>query len=366
MFARRKGEIVPCDPARPQAAVIAQVTATLGQGGVIAFPTDTVYGLGCRADAARAVRRIYAVKGRASHKPLVLLLRDAAALPEAANNIPQYAQRLIKKFWPGPLTLVLPASPQVARWKLDSRGTVGVRVVPSPLVAAIVAAAGVPLATTSANPSGRRDSLSALDVARTLAKPVDLILDGGPLPPAPPSAVVDCTGGAPVILRKGVLTRSVLQQAAGAPVKLASVDVLFVCTGNTCRSPMAEGWLRQSLPREWRDKVRVHSCGTGALPGMPATDSAVAAARRNGFRIDGHRATLLTDSLLRQADLVVAMEERHRQAIRGLAPAAAPVLLCPDGVPDPIGQGDGEYQRTLELIKREMPDIVTLIREMIA
>jgi tRNA threonylcarbamoyl adenosine modification protein (Sua5/YciO/YrdC/YwlC family) len=366
MFTRRKGEIIPFDPARPDDAAVRQAAATLDASGIIAFPTDTVYGLGCRADAAAAVRRIYAVKGRAARKPLVLLVPDAAMLPALATDIPAYARALIERFWPGPLTLVLKASPQVLRWKLDRDGTVGIRAAPSPLVARVVAATGVPLASTSANRSGERESLSALAVARGLARPVDLILDGGPLAPSLPSTVVDATGPVPVILRKGALSRDALQQTAGVPVKLAALEVMVVCTGNTCRSPMAEGYLRQILPKEWRNKVAVRSSGTGALPGMPATRTAQEAARRAGFNIGRHAATLLTDSLIRQADLIVAMEERHRQAIRDLVPDARPVLLSPDGVPDPIGGELPDYQRTLEIIKAEMPDVVTLIRELLA
>ena len=365
MFSRRKGEIITFDPARPDDAAVRQAVAALAAGGIVAFPTDTVYGLGCRADCAKAVRRIYTAKGRATRKPLVLLVPDPAALSDLAVAIPAYARGLIDRFWPGPLTLVLKASPLVRRWKLDRDGTIGVRVARSPLVARITAELGVPLASTSANRSGGRESLSAPDVARGLARPADLILDGGTVPPNPASAVVEATGPAPVILRKGALSRAALQGAAGVPVRLAALEVMLVCTGNTCRSPMAEGCLRQLLPKELRGRVTIRSSGTGALPGMPATRTAQAAARQAGFSIERHRATLLTDSLIRQADLIVAMEERHRQAIRDLVPAAAPVLLCPDGVPDPIGGELSDYQHTLGIIQHEMPDIVTLIRDLL-
>jgi protein-tyrosine-phosphatase len=177
--------------------------------------------------------------------------------------------------------------------------------------------------------------------------------------------VVDLSGPAPVILRKGALPRAQLERALGVPVKLSAVDVMFVCTGNTCRSPMAEGYLRHLLPKQWLNRVSVHSSGTGALPGMPATGTAVLAVKKDGFTIGGHRSTLLTDRLIQQADLVVVMEEQHRQAIRVLVPEAAPVLLAPDGVPDPIGGELAEYGATMDLIKREMPDVLALIRELL-
>lgn len=361
MFGRRTGSIARFDPAHPEDGLVAQAAAVLADGGVVAFPTDTVYGLGCRPDAAAAVRRIYRIKGRPRSRPLVLMVTGAAALDGLAGRVPPAARALAAAFWPGPLTMVLPASPVVARWGLDRQGTVGLRHTAEPAVNAIMERLGSPLATTSANASGGAESLTAEDVARGLAGTADLILDGGPSGGRVASTVVDLCGAAPVVLRKGALPRCRIEQALGMPVKLAAVDVMFVCTGNTCRSPMAEGWLRHALPKEWRGRVTVHSSGTGALPGMPATDSAVAAARRDRFDIGRHRSTLLTDRLIRQADLVVAMEERHRRAVRQLAPDSTPVLLSPDGVPDPVGGDAAQYREALELIKREMPDVLTLI-----
>ncbi|MDI6740662.1 MAG: L-threonylcarbamoyladenylate synthase [Candidatus Edwardsbacteria bacterium] len=354
------------DPGRPEDVIIERAVDVLSGGGIIAFPTDTVYGLGCRADASAAVKRIYRIKGRDRNKPLILMIRGAASLPDLTAEMPAAARFLIEQFWPGPLTIIFKASGKVREWKLSKGGTIGIRRTAEPAVQRILARLFVPLATTSANPSGSPESFSALDVARNLRRPVDLILDGGFLAARAPSTVLDVTGETPVVLRKGAVPRSELEQALGAPVKLNAVDVMFVCTGNTCRSPMAEGYFRKIMPREWKDRVTVHSSGTGALPGMPATGTAVAVARRGRFGIESHWATLLTDRLIRQADLIVAMEEQHCQAIRGLAPEARPALLAPDGVPDPIGGEIADYQLTMDIIMRRMPDVLALIREMIA
>ena len=358
---RRRGVIAPVDPLRPDRDAVDRAAAVLDQDGVVAFPTDTVYGLGCRAGRAAAIRRVYRIKGRHRGKPLVLMIPRSAPLSDYAAPLPEAAARLAEQFWPGPLTLVVPASPLVRGWKLDRGGTVAVRRPAGAVINAILDRLAAPLATTSANASGQPDSLTADEVVCSLARPADLILDGGPSPRREPSTVLDLCGQVPVILRKGAVARADLERTLGAAVRLRAAVVMFVCTGNTCRSPMAEGYLRRILPAEWRGRVTVHSSGTGALPGMPATDRAVEAARAAGADIRRHRSALLTDRLIRQADLVVAMEERHRQAVRQLVPGSVPVLLAPDGVPDPIGGEAEQYRETLELIKREMPDILTLI-----
>jgi protein-tyrosine-phosphatase len=142
--------------------------------------------------------------------------------------------------------------------------------------------------------------------------------------------------------------------------------VVFVCAGNTCRSPMAEGWLRSQLPKEWRGRVTVESCGTGALPDMPATETAQRAARNSGFDISRHRSQPLSRDLIDEADLIVAMEERHRQSVAALATGAHAILLSPDGVPDPIGGGLDDYLDTIGLIKQEMPDVIAQLRELLS
>ena len=363
IFQRKKGAIIKIESGTPDSFAVEAAKDALAEKGVIAFPTDTVYGLGCRADLVKAVKAIYKLKGRNSDNPLILFIGSANELGKFSRELPEYAGKLTKAFWPGPLTLVVKASEQVKDWKLDKNGTIGLRNPAGPLLSSLVKSLEAPLATTSANRSGEPECYSAKQVMESLPGPVDLMLDGGEIPRSSPSTVLDISSGEPVVLRKGAVSVKALSKILDRPVKLRKLTVTFVCTGNTCRSPMAEGYLRYILPAEWREKVRVNSCGTAAMPGMPAMANSQQAAMQNGFDISLHRASSCTRDGIVQADLIVAMEEKHRQEIKKLVPDCEAVLLAPDGVPDPIGGTLDDYLRTLDLIKNEMPDVLQAIKE---
>jgi len=367
IFRQVKGHLIKLDQDGSNLSETAgQAVEALNQGEVMAFPTDTVYGLGCRADRPQAVKKVYRLKGRNFSKPLILFIKDPKELAGIVRQVPEYAGKLIDAYWPGPLTMVFSASDRVKKWGLDKNGTIGIRIPKHPALQIILGQLDCPLATTSANVSGIQESCNVGQVMESFKDPVDLILDGGELPRCRPSTVLDLSREHPVILRRGDIGRRELSELLQLPVKQDKVEVLFVCTGNTCRSPMAEGYLKHILPKQWRDRVTVRSCGTRALPGMPATDKGQETAKKCGFDLSGHQSRTLTDSLMKQSDIIIALEEGHRQDARKLFPKAQVDLLSVDGVPDPIGGTLDDYAKTLELIKREMPDVLEKIKEILA
>ena len=180
----------------------------LGQGGVVAFPTDTVYGVGVAVQDAKGIARLYAIKGRDSAKAIPVLSASVEELePVALANAA--AKKLADAFWPGPLTLVLPKQPGLPP-ELSALDTVGVRVPDHPVALALLRAVG-PMAVTSANRSGGPDSLSAAEVVEQLGGRVDLVLDGGRTPGAQPSTVVDLSEDSPRILRQGPISEAEIQ-----------------------------------------------------------------------------------------------------------------------------------------------------------
>lgn len=344
-----------------RAPLLEEALAVLDRGGVVAAPTDTVYGLLGRADRPEAVRKIYRLKGRDRRKPLVLMAAGSA--DDLIAEPSEIYRRLSRRFWPGGLTLVVGASPRVKGWGLDSQGTTGIRCPADSFLEDLIQRAGVPLASTSANRSGQPECFTAREVLQSLKTPPDLLIDGGQRPPAQPSTVLDISRHPPVILRKGAITRAAIEDCCQARVRLANIRVLFVCTGNTCRSPMAEGWLKQRLPKNWRGRIVVESAGTSALPGLPAAENARLAVRARGGDISSHRSQPLSRDLIASADIVVAMEEHHRQAVLDLWPGAEAIMMDEAGVPDPIGGDRAEYDRTLEAIAKGMPRVLKWIEE---
>jgi len=182
----------------------------LRRGELVAFPTDTVYGLGAHAYLPEAVERIYAVKGRREDKGIPLLLADVESLAEVATEVPPVARRLAAAFWPGGLTLVLPKSPLVPA-AVSREPTVAVRIPAHPLVLALIRAVGVPVATSSANRSGEPSLTTAQAVRAVFDGRIAAIIDGGRSPGGVPSTIVDCTAWPPAILRLGAIPEEELE-----------------------------------------------------------------------------------------------------------------------------------------------------------
>lgn len=200
--------ILTVDPGTPDPAAIGEAAAVLSAGGLVAFPTETVYGLGADALNPRAVERIYAAKGRPVDNPIIVHIADPNALGGLVSDVPTAAQILIARCWPGPLTLVLPATPVVPSVTRGGLPTVAVRMPAHPVALALIRAAGCPVAAPSANRSGRPSPTTAQHVLADLGGSVELVLDGGPTPVGVESTVLDLTCDPPLLLRPGEIGRA--------------------------------------------------------------------------------------------------------------------------------------------------------------
>src|SRR3954466_9408748 len=173
-------DVVPVDAGRPQPEVIERAAAVLRGGGLVAFPTETVYGLGANALDAAAVARIFVAKGRPAHNPLILHVAERCQARELVRSWPEAADKLATRFWPGPLTLVLPRTAAVPDVVTGGGPTVALRVPAHPVALALIKACGVPIPAPSANRPSQLSPTHAVQVQRGLEGRIDLILDGGP------------------------------------------------------------------------------------------------------------------------------------------------------------------------------------------
>lgn len=194
---------------------------TLRAGGLVAIPTETVYGLAADASNPVAIRRLYAVKGRPPGHPVIVHIAGIEALPRWASRVSEDARRLAEAFWPGPLTLILPRTPAAVDEVTGGRDTVGLRVPQHPLTLALLRAFDGGLAAPSANRFGRVSPTTAEDVRADLGDDIDLVLDGGPCDVGIESTIVDCSedGMPPVILRPGGVTAEQIEAVLGHPVR---------------------------------------------------------------------------------------------------------------------------------------------------
>jgi len=216
--------VLPVSPDAPDPTVLRQAAAILRAGGLVAFPTETVYGLGANALDADAVRRIFEAKGRPSFNPVIAHVADAEGARALVRAWPPLAEALAARFWPGPLTLVLPRRPEVPDVVTAGRDGVAVRVPAHPVARALIAEAGIPLAAPSANRFTHLSPVTAAHVVRALGDRVDLILDGGRTDVGIESTVVDLTTDPPTLLRPGTIPRQALEAVTGPLAAPAAPD----------------------------------------------------------------------------------------------------------------------------------------------
>jgi len=191
---------------------VEQAITILKRGGIVACPTDTVYGVGAAINIERAVERVYQIKGRPHSRALPILLADKSEIAEVAKAVPPIAWRLADRFLPGALTIVLPKADSVSDIVTGGLKTIAVRIADHPIPIAIVRGLGVPIVGTSANLSGSPSALTAEEVRAQLGARVDMIIDGGRCPGGWESTIIDLTGETPLILREGPISSEELRE----------------------------------------------------------------------------------------------------------------------------------------------------------
>jgi len=352
-----------------QRDIVHRAAEALTAGKVVAFPTETVYGIAASALNEKAVTRLTQLKGRRPGHPLALAIKSADDALDFIPDMSPLGRRLARRCWPGPVTLVLdnrhPESvvcqlPQAVQEAVSPNGTLGLRVPDHPLVISVLRICAGPLALTSANKTGEADAVSGQEVVEALGDSIDLVIDDGPSKLARPSSVVRVDREDKLsMLREGVVSEATVTRLAGPMI-------LFVCTGNTCRSPMAEMLMRQRVATKLGckiDEVEDHglliaSAGIAAMTGGRSSPGALDVMNERGLDLSSHESQPLTDRLIKYADLILTMTHGHRDAILAQWPAASDrtKVLCHDDsdVSDPIGGPTEMYRRCAEQIEAQL------------
>jgi protein-tyrosine phosphatase len=356
--------------------VVLRAVSVLKEGRIVAFPTETVYGLAASPAFPEAVERLQCCKNRPSEKPLAVAVWGLDEAREWVPNMSPLAQRLARRCWPGPVTLVVPVDvtsgpviclPERVRRRLCPEGWLGLRSPAHEAISLVLEQIPEQLVLTSANRSGEPAALTGEHVVATLGDDIDLVIDDGLCHFRQASTVVRVQGDSFEVLREGVVSRHELERQAARMI-------IFVCTGNTCRSPLAEALCKKLLADRLGCSVAdlrrrgfvVLSAGLSAMMGGGAAQETREVARQYGADLSSHRSQPLTAELANQADELIVMTQAHMVAVqsvfRGIGPE--PRLLCPAGqdIDDPIG-GDMEvYQECARQISQRleqlMPDLL--------
>jgi len=337
---------------------IAEAARIVRQGGLVIFPTETVYGIAADSNNPSAMDRLRQVKHRTDGKLFSVLVAQRGIIENYSTYTHPNLYKVIDKYWPGPLTVIVPAR--------HEGETIGIRMPDHTVALRLVEESGCTIAAPSANLEGKKAPTNCQEALEDLDGHVDLALDGGPVDFGISSTILDFTQTHPTVTREGVITQPDVDRTINKKC------VLFVCTGNSCRSVMAEYLLKGKLIG--REDVEVHSAGTSVYFKSAASQETIAVLRERGINAAAHISRPLGSIMLKKSDLIFAMTRAHRAQILERVPAVEKrvYLLKEFGnthrgfeadldVPDPIGQPHAAYQECLLTIDEAVEKIERLL-----
>ena len=353
-----KTTIVQINPKAPEQDRIIAAARQIHDGNLVIFPTETVYGIAADWANPLAMKRLREVKKRSADKPFSVMISQKELIRNYTSYDAPQLYKLIDKYWPGPLTVIVPAD--------KGASTIGIRIPDHPVALKLVQNAHCTIAAPSANFEGNPPPTTCEEALRDLDGLVDLAVDSGKVDIGTASTIVDFTQDKPTVVRDGVIKQQDVDDVTGKKT------VLFVCTGNSCRSVMAEYLLRKML--KGRGDVAIASAGTGVIFPTSASQEAINVLREQNIDAHEHQSQSVTNILLKKSDLIFVMTRSHREQVLERVPGVEKrVYILGEfqnkairresdlDIPDPIGRSHGQYQECALMIQDCLKKVIQLM-----
>jgi protein-tyrosine phosphatase len=366
-------KVIKLDSKCVDVSKIKEAASLIDEGGLVGFPTETVYGIACRV-RTDSISKLNKIKGRNPSKYYTLHIGQKNEVNKYVPNIGLRANKLIKNVWPGPLTLVFELDYEDIKQQkeildkelfanLYKNNSLGIRCPDNPIAAMLLQQTSNAVIAPSANLANQPPAVEAKEVLAQLSGKIELLIDAGLCKYKQSSAVVKIGNMSIEILRLGIYSKAQLDA-------MSVVKFLFVCTGNTCRSPMAEGIFRKYLAEKLQCKVdqleqagyKISSAGVMDTNGYPASAGAFAACAAKGIDLSAHRNKGLSKELIEEYDFIFAMEQIHKDSIIALSHEAADkcFLLAEDkGITDPIGHPQEFFNRCADMVEAAVKERIS-------
>lgn len=372
--------IIEVNQDAPSRNVILKAVDILLAGGIIIYPTDTLYGFGVLINNQQAVDKFYAIKKRDPEKPFSVLINHIDQVENICGPLDDKEKAICNALWPGKVTLLLKVNITPKFPVLSGLNKIGFRHPQSKLCEELINFSGIPISSSSVNISNGPDMLNVDEITKAFASQVDLILDDGPARSTKGSTVLDISSSSVTIVRQGEVSKNELENTLKFKIHSGNEKkyiITFICSGNICRSPMAEGILKDRLQKsKFIDLVGINSAGTLDLPPEEASRNAIEIAKEHGIDISNHSSRVITDSIVEQANLIICMAENHYHYLIQHYPQQKNkvyILKLMDkkggyseaSIADPIGKDREFYSKTYDDIAGEIDRILPYLYEQI-
>jgi len=368
------------------ASAAAVAAETLRNGGVIAYPTDTLYGLGVDMNNEKALQRLYLLKKRQKSIPISAMVHSIETIENLLGGLMTEILQDLRKLLPGPVTVLLantltrPLAAFKAEHKKPPLRHIGFRIPDHPFCRELTALTGFPISTTSANLSGKKDVANVQELIAHFGDKLDLVIDGGPLTGMNGSTIIDFTRRPYLVIREGARSLASLKKDLGrenVSLRKTQFTIRFICTGNICRSPLAAAMLMAILQKtRYRSIIKVDSAGTMDLSSSPAHELTRQVAREQGLDVKEHRSRQVNSDLVDEAELIIALARNHYDYLRRHFPDQREKIvllrqwqvdqpLSNPSIPDPVGHNIEYYRQNSQEIREEIQRILPFLLDRI-